>query len=195
MTATAPGVVDAPRRDRRPVLLLAGFTAAVILRMIIGGPGVSRSPLAGVAFAACLLLLAMSAGVRIPLSTRIVGTGLLGAAFLCLPVVLARDPRPLYEGPGFATWAVVVTFVAVCEEVFLRGALYDALAEARGPWVAIAGGAAAFALLHVPLYGWHVLPLDLLVGAGLGELRRRTGSPAAPAITHASADLAAWFLR
>jgi membrane protease YdiL (CAAX protease family) len=89
----------------------------------------------------------------------------------------------------------VVTFVAVCDEMLLRGALYDALADIRGPWVAIAVGAAAFALLRVPLHGRHVLPLDLLVGAVLGELRRRTGSPAAPAITHASADLAAWFLR
>jgi membrane protease YdiL (CAAX protease family) len=66
---------------------------------------------------------------------------------------------------------------------------------AAGDGVAIAGAAAAFALLHVPLYGWRALPLDLAVGVVLGLLRRRAGSATAPAIAHAAADLAGWFLR
>jgi len=47
----------------------------------------------------------------------------------------------------------------------------------------------------VPLYGWHVLPLDLAVGVVLGGLRQATGTAAAPAITHVLADVAGWFLR
>jgi membrane protease YdiL (CAAX protease family) len=181
--------------DRRSVLLVTGFIAAIGLRLIIGGAGVSQSPLAGVAFAACLLLLAAGSGVRITPSVRSVSTGVLGAVVLCLPVALGRPAGQLYDGPGFTRWAVVVTVVAVSEEVFLRGALYDAVTAARGSTAAVTVGAVAFALLHVPLYGWHVVPLDLFVGVFLGELRRRTGTPAAPAITHAGADLAAWFMR
>jgi membrane protease YdiL (CAAX protease family) len=85
--------------------------------------------------------------------------------------------------------------VAVAEEVFLRGALYDAIARVTGPTAAIVVTAGAFAALHVPLYGWQVVPLDLAVGVLLGELRRRSQTPLAPAITHVGADLAAWFLR
>jgi membrane protease YdiL (CAAX protease family) len=51
-----------------------------------------------------------------------------------------------------------------------------------------------FALIHVPLYGWHVVPLDLGVGVFLGGLRLVSGSVAAPAIAHIGADLATWWL-
>jgi membrane protease YdiL (CAAX protease family) len=51
-----------------------------------------------------------------------------------------------------------------------------------------------FALMHVPLYGWHVVPLDLAVGLALGGLRVATRGVAAPAVAHAVADLATWWL-
>jgi membrane protease YdiL (CAAX protease family) len=52
----------------------------------------------------------------------------------------------------------------------------------------------AFALMHVPLYGWHVVPLDLGVGIFLGGLRLASGGIAAPAVAHAVADIATWWL-
>ena len=73
--------------------------------------------------------------------------------------------------------------------------MYDAVRDAAGDAAAVLVPAVAFAALHVPLYGWHVVPLDLAVGVLLGELRRSTGTAAAPAVTHVGADLAAWFLR
>jgi membrane protease YdiL (CAAX protease family) len=179
----------------RPVALLAGFAAAVAIRVLIGGVGVAQSAPAGMTFGVCLLALALAAGVRVPVSRRAVGTGVLGALVLCLPVIAGHGDRPLQNAHGFLPWAAVVTFVAVAEEVFLRGALYDAVSRDAGPALAVAVGAVAFALLHVPLYGWHVVPLDLAVGALLGELRRAAGTPTSPAITHVLADLAAWFLR
>jgi membrane protease YdiL (CAAX protease family) len=109
-------------------------------------------------------------------------------------VLLAWTPR-VVPGEGFARWALVVAVVATAEEVFLRGALYDAVSRWLGVNAAIAVGAVAFALLHVPLYGWKVVPLDLAVGVLLGELRRVSGTAAAPAITHVFADWAAWWLR
>jgi hypothetical protein len=48
--------------------------------------------------------------------------------------------------------------------------------------------------MHVPLYGWHVVPLDLGVGLWLAGLRLATGGIAAPAIAHTIADLATWWL-
>jgi len=184
---------------RRPLLpaalLLVGFALAVAARVLVGGSGVAQSATAGLLFAAVLGLLCLAAGIRIPLSPRAVGAGLLVAVVLCVPVVLLRDAGPLSSPDGFVWWAAVVGVVAVAEEVFLRGALYDAVRRVAGADLAILVGAVAFAVLHVPLYGWHVVPLDLVVGLILGELRRGTGTAAAPAVAHVGADWAAWFLR
>ena len=60
--------------------------------------------------------------------------------------------------------------------------------------MAVAFTTIAFALLHVPLYGWHVVPLDLGVGLGFAGLRLLTKGIAAPAAAHAVADLATWWL-
>ena len=186
-TAALPAV-------RLPALLVVGFGVAVALRVAVGGVGVAQSPEAGLVFALLLGALALAAGTRVPVTRRAVLLGLAGVALLCLPVLLSWTPRVVGTA-GFAGWAAVVSVVAVAEEVFLRGALYDAVTRVAGPDAAIALGAIAFALLHVPLYGWHVVPLDLAVGVLLGELRRASGTPTAPAVTHVGADLAAWFLR
>jgi hypothetical protein len=53
---------------------------------------------------------------------------------------------------------------------------------------------AAFGLMHVPLYGWSVLPLDLAAGLWLGGLRVASGGATAPAVAHTIADLVAQWL-
>ena len=63
------------------------------------------------------------------------------------------------------------------------------------PWGGLFDVFANYWLLHVPLYGWGSLPLDLAVGVFLGVLRALTGSLAAPAAAHVLADLAGWWLR
>jgi membrane protease YdiL (CAAX protease family) len=176
-------------------LLMVGFGVAVCLRLAVGGPGPARSPAAGVLFAALLVAMAIAARTRVPLSGRAALYGLAGVALLCTPVAMLRIGLPLHHAEGFVPWAVVVALVATAEEVFLRGTLYDAVRDAAGDRAAILVGAAAFAALHVPLYGWHVVPLDLVVGVVLGELRRVSGTCAAPAVTHVGADFAGWFLR
>jgi membrane protease YdiL (CAAX protease family) len=179
----------------RLALLLAGFAAALALRVVAGGSDVARSVPAGLLFAGCLLVLSCAARTRVPVTRTAVLAGLAGIVLVCLPVVLetALTLRPLRGTDGFAGWAAAVTVVAAAEEVFLRGALYDAVRARRGEVAAIAVGAACFALLHVPLYGWHVVPLDLAVGVVLGGLRQGTGTPLAPAVTHVGADLVGWF--
>ena len=94
----------------------------------------------------------------------------------------------------FLPWAAITILVASTEEALLRGRLFDAIRHAGGMGAALAVTTVAFALMHVPLYGWGVVPLDLAVGLGLGGLRLATGRVAAPAAAHIVADLATWWL-
>ncbi len=179
----------------RLALLLLGFGVALGLRVLAGGGDVARSLSAGLLFAGCLLVLALAAGTRVPLSRRALLIGLAGLLLVCAPVAVETlvTVRPLRGTQGFLPWAAVVTVVAGAEEVFLRGTLYDATIRWGAP-VAIGVGAVLFALLHVPLYGWHVVPLDLAVGIVLGGLRHGAGTPFAPAVTHVGADYVGWFV-
>jgi membrane protease YdiL (CAAX protease family) len=123
--------------------------------------------------------------------------GLAGGAALVGLALAVRSPGPWipFDPAGsFVPWALVTVLVAAGEELVLRGALFDALDESGGTGVALVATSLAFALLHVPLYGWHVVPLDLGVGIFLGGLRLVTGGVAAPAIAHAIADLATWWV-
>jgi len=180
----------------RVALLLLGFAVALGLRVVVGGDDVARSQRAGLLFAAALLVLAAAARTRLNPSRRALLTGLAGVLLVCAPVAIesALTVRPLRGSEGFVLWAVVVLVVAGAEELFLRGALYDAADQTWGVGVAVGLGAVVFALLHVPLYGWHVLPLDLAVGIVLGGLRQGTGSVTAPLVTHVGADWVGWFV-
>ena len=180
----------------RSLLLIAGFGCALVLRLVVGGDRVATSLSAGLVFAAALLVLAVAGRVRVPVSGRAVLIGFGGLVLVVAPVVLqqAVTLRPLRGTQGFAAWASVVLVVASAEELFLRGALYDEITRARGETAAIVAGALLFALLHVPLYGWHVLPLDLAVGLVLGGLRQGAGTPVAPAVAHVGADWVGWFV-
>ena len=131
------------------------------------------------------------------LRARVLLLGLAGAAVVCAPDLLEQvvQHRPVSGTSGLLTWTAVVLVVAPAEEAFLRGSLHDAVARTAGPGVAVAVGAAAFGLLHVPLYGWDVLPVDLVVGVLLGCLRVLSGTFVAPAVAHVGADLGSWFLR
>jgi membrane protease YdiL (CAAX protease family) len=181
----------------RAGVLLAAFAAALGVRVAVGGYGVSQSQPAGLVFAACLLLLALACRTRVQVSTGALLAGAAGGLLICLPAALSQllAGRSLPDTAGLWPWVLVVTVIAGAEEVFLRGTLYDAVSEFAGTSWAVCVGAVAFAILHVPLYGWHVLPLDLTVGVVLGMLRASTGSVVAPATAHVIADWAGWFLR
>ena len=179
-----------------PTILGIGFLFALALRMIIGGTGVAYSIPAGLVFAAVLWSLSLAGG----LSWNVTGkTFLFGAfgAFLLLMVPLVQKifgGAPDFPAGNYLSWSLTIVCVASAEEAFLRGTLYDYLVLWRGDSVAILVAAIFFALLHVPLYGWHVIPLDFLVGLWLGELRRMSGSWLAPGLAHALADLCSWWL-
>lgn len=188
--------MTAPAGPLRVAALLAGFAAAVLARMAVGGPGIAGSASAGLLFAACLIVLTCTAPSPLQLNLRAALLGLAVAAVLCLPSLVGHALHPgVRPGGSYWRWALVVTVVATAEEAFLRGALWTAVRDWRGETWALLVSAVAFMALHLPLYGWGSAPLDLAVGLVLGVLRERTGGWAAPAITHVAADLAAWWLR
>lgn len=120
----------------------------------------------------------------------IVATSVLGPAL----AGVERVPGLGRPAAAFVPWALVTILVAGAEEAVLRGVLFNRVAHAGGVPLALGVTTVAFALIHIPLYGWHVVPLDLAVGLCLGGLRLATRSVAAPAAAHVVADLASWWL-
>jgi len=177
-----------------PLALIAVFAAAVTIRVSVAGAQGAGSLRAGLVFAAILATVALASRAGLAMSGRALVIGALGAAVLVVPVLITHGVGGHLGPTGYAIWAPATVAVATAEEAFLRGALYDAVARARGVDAAVVVGAIAFAALHVPLYGWHAVPLDLAVGLALGALRVVTGTWIAPAVAHAGADLVGWWL-
>jgi membrane protease YdiL (CAAX protease family) len=98
-------------------------------------------------------------------------------------------------GPGRAMLRPsLVLLAAVAEEALFRRAAYSAL-ERHGAALAVGVTAVAFALIHVPLYGWAVLPVDLGAGLLLSWQRWASGTWTVPAATHAAANFVMTVLR
>lgn len=93
--------------------------------------------------------------------------------------------------PVAATVFGVVSLIVagVAEEAFFRGACYRALSGRAGPVAAVAVTTLAFTIIHIPVYGPGVVPIDLAAGFVLGWQRWASGTWAVPAITHVVANL------
>jgi membrane protease YdiL (CAAX protease family) len=187
-------------RRATPYVGLLGLAAAVALRVQLAGSAGAQSQVAAVWFAAVLGLVALVTQQADVPSARVVRglvAGLVGAAVLCVPAAIRHVALGGVVTPtdGYVRWAVFVVVVAVAEEALLRGSLFRAIEQRAGVATAIAVTSVAFGLLHAPVYGWGVVPLDIAVGVWLGTLRAVTGTVAAPAVAHAVADLAGWWLR
>jgi membrane protease YdiL (CAAX protease family) len=178
----------------KSLLLIFGFFTALLLRVDIGGVSVAHSAPAGLVFAVCLTALSVAAGTKTKFDRKNIITGLLGGLLLIIPAAFSYKSGAQPYG-SYLFWAAVVGFVALAEEAFLRGALFDVVKKRHNEKTAIAVAAVLFAALHIPLYGWRVVPLDLAVGIFLGSLRSISGSWIAPGIAHTLADLAGWWLR
>jgi membrane protease YdiL (CAAX protease family) len=189
----------AVRRAARITLVLG---LAVAARWAATVTDLADGIVVGASFGPVLAVAALLSGWRPskPHGRRLVSeaaVGLAGGMALLALALATRWPGPWLPfdpAPSFVPWAAVTILVATAEEVVLRGALFGALADAAGWIAALLGTSVLFALLHVPLYGWHVVPLDLGVGLLLGGLRLLTGGTAAPAVAHVVADLATWWI-
>src|SRR5207248_6386188 len=160
--------------------------------------GTAGAFLVGTVFGLTLLRLALAAGWR-PALPRLgsLGVGLGGGLLLIgIPELVGPSTRAVIgiRPDPFLAWVVVTALVVAAEEAILRGALFSVLDEAGGPVVAVAASSVAFALMHVPVYGWGVVPIDLAAGVLLAGLRYLTGGTAAPTMAHLLADMATWWL-
>ena len=200
MIATTVDSDGAARLGRfvRPAWIGLGLALVVAGRW---AATVAEAPplLVGTVFGIALALVAWVGGARVALPRpAALIIGLAGAALLVGLAMgasqLAGQPLQLVPKTQFAPWALITIVVASAEELVLRGVLFDSLRHATDLTIAVIVTSAAFALMHVPLYGWHVVPLDLGVGVFLAGLRLTSGSVAAPAIAHIVADLATWWV-
>ena len=196
----APSTTSRALPAGRAGLLVGGVAAVVSLRVVIGGVVPAASYPAALVFAGALVTLVVASGWRFTFDRRwAVGAviGIAGAAVLVAAWVTAAPHVPLSAGQHLgplAVWTPVVVVVAAVEEIVLRGALFHALLEAGGAPLAIAVSSIVFGLMHVPLYGWAALPLDVAAGALLVGLRLLSGGLTAPVVAHVLADLAGGWL-
>ena len=158
----------------RPLLLRDGahptvVLVALFLLLLAIGQGWPRAAGASAAAGGTSTAAALAAGVAAFALGRLVGGG---------------------HAPGPLTLRVValVSLAAVAEEAFFRRLVYDLLLPS-GAAAAVLGSAALFAVVHVSVYGFWVVPIDLGAGLLLSWQRWATGSWAAPAVTHVLANL------
>jgi membrane protease YdiL (CAAX protease family) len=206
----ARGAQNGLGRWLAPAVLLGGLAAVVGARWWATLAGLDAL-VVGAAFGLALAVLAIARRRRASIARppwtvvrRAPADAAIGAAFgLALVAVVvvgaAIAGAVLVPGLGrpaapFLPWVAITVLVATGEEALLRGRLFDAARRAGGLLPAIAVTTFAFALMHVPLYGWHVVPLDLAVGLAFAGLRLATRGVVAPAAAHAAADLATWWL-
>ena len=198
-----------------PLTIAVGLGVIVGARLFAVRVGLDQM-LVGAAFGGALAVLALAGrapgagrarlafGARGALSAPSVASILVGIAVGLALVAVAVIGPPIggvLTVPGlgrpaapFLPWVLITLLVAGAEEGVLRGALLDRIERVAGLAPAIVLTTLAFALMHVPLYGWHVVPLDLAVGLVLAGLRISTRGLAAPIAAHAVADLATWWL-
>jgi len=193
VTAVSPGLATLPRSGRRagavvvalgagallarPVLVRAVAHPTAMLAMLFVGLG-----LAGLCWP--LDPAATTAAMTTPLAVLAVGVGaLLAGRLIAAGTAAAAVPPPLAP-------LLLNGLAAVAEEAFFRRLLYGLLAP-RGTTVAVVGSAACFAAVHVTVWGFGVLPLDLAAGLLFGWQRAATGRWTVPACTHVVANVLA----
>jgi membrane protease YdiL (CAAX protease family) len=194
MTATA---LPRPGQLGRPVLIAVGVAIAVWLRWATTVGGTDDALVVGFGFGLGLLGVALVGGWRPSLATaRSLAMGIAGGVVLVVLALATRSGPSISLAPAapFVPWALVTILVASTEEAVLRGALFTELDARLGVAAAVLLTSLAFAVLHVPLYGWRVVPLDIGVGLWLAGLRLASGGVAAPALAHTLADIATWWL-
>jgi membrane protease YdiL (CAAX protease family) len=186
----------------RAAAICLALGLAVALRWLVFRTAALDGVTEGLVFGLSLTAIAVLGGVATALPRPgAVAAGVAGGSVLVLVSLAARWPLPPLVGghaAPFVPWVGVTTLVATAEELVLRGALWRWLAAAGGPaagdLAALLATSVLFALIHIPVYGWHVVPLDFGVGLMFGGLRLWFGGPAAPAAAHVLADLATWWL-
>ena len=200
MTAAVTSIATATRGRAAAQLavLVTALAGLTLVRTAINGTTVNSAFVAGALFGGTLLAAAALASTPVHLarpSATSIAIGLVGgAAIVAIPLAVQAIAAPSVQPQPFALWVAVTCLVAAGEEAMLRGAILDRTRAAAGLVPAVILTSAVFALMHVPLYGWSVVPVDFGAGLVLCGLRLLSGGIAAPTVAHALADLATWWL-
>ena len=165
------------RRDHLPVVL--AFALAALTARNVG----TWSFLVVLAGAAGVL--AVQAPTRATADAR---TWLLVTVAGVAACALVRAALP--GAPMHATAFGLLASVAAAfgEEIVFRRGLYGAL-ERRGALVAVVVAALVFGVVHVPMYGWAVVPVDVGAGLVFGWQRWASGGWTSPGVSHAAANV------
>ena len=179
-----------------PAALVIGLVSLVALRWVLVAVLRGDALVAGATFGLGTGILVLAGGWRPhwPAPSAMVAGVLGGGALVAIAALTRPLPHLWLPAAPFAPWLAITVIVAVAEEGMLRGVLFTRIENRRGWPLALGITTILFAAMHVPLYGWQVVPLDLGVGLWLGGLRLATGGAAAPAVAHVLADLATWWL-
>jgi membrane protease YdiL (CAAX protease family) len=200
-------VVDGSVRARRATLAGSGLglrPTLLVSELLLVVPGLAlvalvRVPLRG-AFAPLPLpgrtvLLSLAAGLTLWGASL----GLFSLQYLVWPPPdgyleafrqLHDALRPNGPADAFLSITAIALVPAVCEEALFRGIVFGSLNPALGAARAMFLQAFLFALIHIDLTPGgppvaYRVPFAFGVGLALGALRLRTGSLAAPALSHA----------
>jgi hypothetical protein len=173
-------------------LVIAGGVAVLVLRPLIGIHVGWSTATVTVLFT---VLLVTGLVVPVPLDSPTVTSEsqalpvwipvlLIGVAVFLVARLAGAGHRP---GPLTMRIVGLNSLAAVAEEALFRRLAYGALMAGGAAW-AVAGSALLFGLVHVTVYGWWALPIDLAAGLLLSWQRLVSGTWAVPAVTHVLAD-------
>jgi membrane protease YdiL (CAAX protease family) len=189
-------VVEA--RDVRPRIepVTAVAVGLFAVMFLLSRPAIA--PIGAPALAAGYGLLGMGSvlALRLSLPARAHGRGhaadpwfplAIGAGAVLVARLAAGAAPPL---PVSLTIVTLNTAAAIAEEAFFRGFLFGRL-EGWGVRAAVVGSSVAFALIHLPLYGWSAFPVDIGAGLLFAWQRAASGRWTVPAVTHTFANLLA----
>ncbi len=188
MTATAERST-AVRNEATTLVALAAGMALLLARSAVIDRGGSYSWL--------VLLYALLGAVALVCPSRAGRARLLHPAVVlalglsAIGVVAGSNGEWPPVGPAPAAAAGLLVLAAVSEEAFFRRLLYERVLRWSGVTAAVAVSSLVFALVHVPLYGIQVVPVDLAAGVLFSWQRWASGGWAVPAVTHSAANLMA----
>jgi membrane protease YdiL (CAAX protease family) len=176
-----------------PLVVAAGI-ATILLRTHLGALPPHGRSLALAALTGSILIVSVTVPVARDRSRARIAPWV-GLAVGVVGVIIAAiaSGRPVRS--PLVAWAVPLSVLAaVAEEALFRRVAYGWLARWGVP-IAVLGSATMFALIHIPLYGVAVFPVDLGAGLLLSWQRWATGTWTVPAATHAMANVLATVLR
>ncbi|MFP5317631.1 MAG: type II CAAX prenyl endopeptidase Rce1 family protein [Acidimicrobiia bacterium] len=195
---TAPAAVRAPWTTAAAAALAVAGCAVLLVRPALlpaGEDPTARLVLLFVTLGAVGALWpvphAAAAGVAGPTRRAAAAALALGCAAFLVGRLAMGGPGAAWAAPLLVRSLVLNSLAAVAEEAFFRRLVYGVLERPWGTTVAVAGSAAAFAVVHVTVWGWWVLPLDLAAGLLLSWQRAASGRWTVPAATHVLANVLA----